>query len=42
VTSYCDWSELNPKLRGRVTFPVVPLAMFEATLRRLRDLVAHD
>jgi hypothetical protein len=39
VTSYCDWSGLNPKLRGRVTFPVVPVAMLESTLDRLRNLL---
>ncbi len=39
VTSYCDWSNLNPKLRGRVTFPVVPAAMMTQTLDKLAALV---
>lgn len=39
VTSYCDWSDLNPKLRGHITFPVVPAAMMTETLDRLAALV---
>ncbi len=42
VTSYCDWSGLNPKLREHVRFPVVPLSMLEATLERLERLVTDN
>lgn len=35
VTSYCDWSGLQPKLVGKVAFPVVPASMMEQTLDRL-------
>ncbi|MGD9957871.1 polyketide cyclase [Nocardioides sp.] len=41
VTSYCDWSRLNPKLRDRMTFPIVPAAMMERTLDNLVALVAR-
>jgi uncharacterized protein YndB with AHSA1/START domain len=40
VTSYCDWSGVNPKLRDRIAFPVVPAAMMAATLDTLDELVA--
>jgi len=40
VTSYCDWSGLNPKLRDKMTFPVVPIEMMEQTLDNLAALVA--
>lgn len=39
VTSYCDWSDLNPKLRGHITFPVVPATMLTQTLEKLAALV---
>lgn len=39
VTNYCDWSGLNPKLRGKVAFPVVPAEMLEASLDRLATAV---
>jgi hypothetical protein len=39
VTSYCDWSDLQPKLRDRVGFPVVPAEMMQATLERLKTLM---
>jgi hypothetical protein len=42
VTSYCDWSGLNPKLRGRIRFPLVPPAMLSATLDRLEAAVAPE
>jgi uncharacterized protein YndB with AHSA1/START domain len=42
VTNYCDWSGLNPKLRDKVTFPVVPIEMLEASLDRLAEVVAED
>jgi uncharacterized protein YndB with AHSA1/START domain len=40
VTSYCDWSDLNPKLRKHVSFPVVPVEMMERTLDNLVALMA--
>jgi uncharacterized protein YndB with AHSA1/START domain len=42
VTSYCDWSGLHPKLRDRVTFPVVPAEMMQATLERLNAVLEED
>ncbi len=39
VTSYCDWSGLNPRLRDRVSFPVVPVEMMAASLDKLAALV---
>ena len=39
VTSYCDWSGLNPKLRDKLDFPVVPAEMMEQTLANLARLV---
>ena len=39
VTNYCDWSGLNPKLKDKITFPVVPIEMLEASLDRLADVV---
>ncbi|QGG93694.1 SRPBCC family protein [Actinomarinicola tropica] len=42
VTNYCDWSGLNPKLRDRITFPIVPLEMLERSVERLAVLLADD
>ena len=42
VTSYCDWSGLQPKLQDKVVFPVVPPEMMERTLDRLQSLVESD
>lgn len=42
VTNYCDWSGLNPKLRDRVTFPIVPVEMLERSVERLEQLVTGD
>lgn len=39
VTNYCDWSGLNEKLRGRITFPVVPKRALESSLENLAALV---
>lgn len=39
VTNYCDWSGLNPKLQGKIAFPVVPAEMLEASLDRLASVV---
>ena len=39
VTNYCDWSEIRPAVRERVTFPVVPLAMMEESVERLAETV---
>lgn len=41
VTNYCDWSGLNPKLRDRISFPIVPIEMLAATLERLDGLVTR-
>ena len=36
----CDWSGFDPEMKTRVTkWPVVPVAMLEATLERLRVIV---
>ena len=32
VTSYYDWSRIEPRYRGRVDFPVIPEAALRATL----------
>jgi uncharacterized protein YndB with AHSA1/START domain len=46
VTSYCDWSDFNAKLRQRVTFPVVPESALKGTLgildRTVRRRQAHS
>jgi hypothetical protein len=39
VTNYCDWSGLNPKLKDKIAFPVVPIEMLEASVARLADVV---
>ena len=39
VSTYCDWSNLSEKVRGRITFPVVPLAMLEQSLANLDRVV---
>ncbi len=39
VTNYCDWSGLNPKLQGKITFPVVPARMLDASLDRLAEVM---
>jgi len=39
VTNYCDWSGLNPKLKDKITFPVVPIEMLEASVARLAEVV---
>ena len=38
VTSYCDWSNVptHLRVRGNVSFPVVPPQMLERTLQRLQ------
>jgi hypothetical protein len=38
VTNYCDWSGLNPKLKGKIAFPVVPIDMLEASVARLAEV----
>ena len=40
VTSYCDWSGLEPKWRERVTFPVVPVTALVKSLDNLERIVA--
>jgi hypothetical protein len=47
VTSYCDWSDFNAKLRQRATFPLVPesalkgtLGILDRTVRRRRSASA--
>jgi len=40
VTSYCDWSNLVEKLRGRVSFPVVPVTALVKSLENLDRLAA--
>lgn len=40
VVNYCDWSGLNPKLRDRITFPIVPVEMLERSVQRLAVLLA--
>lgn len=42
VANYCDWSGLNPKLRDRITFPIVPVEMLERSVERLAALIATD
>lgn len=32
VRSYCDWSEIDPRYRGRISFPTIPEAALRATL----------
>jgi len=39
VANYVDWSGIPEKYRDRVTFPVVPAHMMEATLVRLEEAV---
>ncbi|GAB2875138.1 SRPBCC family protein [Nocardioides pacificus] len=39
VTSYCDWTDLHPKLRDRLSFPVVPASMLEASMDNLQELL---
>lgn len=39
VTSYCDWTDLHPKLRERLSFPVVPASMLEASMDNLQALL---
>ena len=39
VANYVDWSGIPEKYRDRVTFPVVPAHMMEATLVRLEQAV---
>ena len=42
VTSYCDWSGLHEKLRGKLAFPIVPREMMEQSLVNLKALAeAH-
>jgi hypothetical protein len=38
VTSYCDWSNLSEKMRGRVSFPVVPVTALVRSLENLDRL----
>lgn len=40
VTSYCDWSNLHPKYRERLTFPIISEAAMRATLGILARTVA--
>jgi hypothetical protein len=42
VTNYCDWSGLNPSLRDKITFPIVPIEMLEASVDRLAEVVAES
>jgi hypothetical protein len=41
VTSYCDWSNMDPAWRGRLTFPIVPATALRATLGILARTVAR-
>jgi hypothetical protein len=42
VTSYCDWSGVHPKLRERLSWPVVPLSALEKSLDNLQRLVEEE
>lgn len=37
VTSYCDWSDIDPEWRGKLPFPIVP----ESSLRNSLGLLAR-
>jgi hypothetical protein len=39
VTNYCDWSRIPEKLKGRITWPVVPVSMLERSLDNLERIV---
>jgi hypothetical protein len=41
VTNYCDWTNLDERLREHVTFPIVPRSMLEASVERLRKHMAE-
>jgi uncharacterized protein YndB with AHSA1/START domain len=41
VTSYYDWSEIDPEYRGKGIFPVIPEAALRATLGILARTVEH-
>jgi hypothetical protein len=39
VTNYCDWTNITPELRARrPDWPIVPVAMLEASVARLEDV----
>jgi hypothetical protein len=40
VTNYCDWSELDERLRPFIQFPVVPVTMLEHSVVSLQQLMA--
>jgi uncharacterized protein YndB with AHSA1/START domain len=39
VTSYCDWSAVPDKWKGRVTWPVVPLTALVSSLEKLDQII---
>lgn len=40
VELYCDWTNFHPKLKARVTWPVVPEHMLERSLDKLAALTS--
>ncbi|MFN0029549.1 MAG: polyketide cyclase [Acidimicrobiales bacterium] len=38
VTNYCDWTNISPEMRAKRSWPVVPLAMLEASVVKLDHL----
>lgn len=43
VTNYCDWTNITDELRARNrTWPIVPVAMLEASVAKLERLVTGD
>ncbi|MFN0091396.1 MAG: polyketide cyclase [Acidimicrobiales bacterium] len=40
VTHYCDWSGISDEMRTRRSWPIVPLAMLEASIAKLDRLVS--
>lgn len=38
VEHYCDWEAFHPKLKDKMTWPVVPVHMLEGTLAKLDAL----
>ena len=38
ITLYCDWSGFSPERKDKLTWPVVPVHMLEATLVKLDAL----
>jgi hypothetical protein len=40
VTTYIDWSNVKPRLKERISWPVVPAHMLESSLLKLDQLVS--